>query len=268
MKKISFKIITLFPELIHSYLKDAILSKAIANKIINIEITDLRTFSDTKYKSVDDTVFGGGDGMLFKFGPLSKALNNLNILKKQNPGKKIVYLSPQGKPWKSEIAKSWAQSEEIILICGRYAGIDQRFIHHYVDEEISIGDYILSGGELAALVVIESVSRFIPGVLGDMLSAQNDSFEEGLLEAPQFTKPQIENVSNLDLAVPAVLYSGNHQLIAEWKASVAILITLKKRPDLLANKKNISWESLKDFYKNMKTEDKTILDLLDLEFET
>lgn len=260
MKKISFQVVTLFPELIQSYLKDALLSKAIASGLLAVGVTDLRPFSDTKYKSVDDTVFGGGDGMLFKYKPLASAINSLHVFKKNTAGKKVVYLSPQGKPWNSSLAKEWSKSEEIILVCGRYAGVDQRFIHHFVDEEVSIGDYVLSGGELGALVVIESVSRFVAGVLGDHASAQVDSFENGLLEAPQFTKPQTED----GFAVPAVLVSGNHQKISEWQKNCAVLTTLKKRPDLLTLRKDINWPQLEDFYKNMNPQEKTILGLDDL----
>lgn len=260
MKKISFQVITLFPELIQSYLKDALLSKAIANQILDIRVTDLRQFSDNKYKSVDDTVFGGGDGMLFKYKPLANALKSLNIFKKNNPNKKIIYLSPQGKPWNSSMAKAWAKENEIVLVCGRYAGVDQRFTHQFVDEEISIGDYVLSGGELGALVMIESISRFVPGVLGDLQSAVVDSFEDGLLEAPQFTKPQIED----ELSVPAVLVSGNHQKISEWQKYTAILNTLKKRPDLLVDRTDIEWLKVKLFYKNMDASEKAILGLEEL----
>ncbi|MBC7466928.1 MAG: tRNA (guanosine(37)-N1)-methyltransferase TrmD [Bdellovibrio sp.] len=257
MKKIKFQVVTLFPELIQSYLKDALLSKAITSGVLCVDVTDLRPFSDTKYKSVDDTVFGGGDGMLFKYKPLASALNSVHIFKKGNSDKKVVYLSPQGKPWNSSLAKEWSKSEEIILVCGRYAGVDQRFIHHFVDEEVSIGDYVLSGGELGALVMIESISRFIPGVLGDQASAAIDSFEDGLLEAPQFTKPQSED----GFTVPAVLVSGNHQKISEWQKKCAILTTLKKRPDLLARRKDINWPELQDFYKKMNPEEKTLLGL-------
>ncbi len=260
MKKINFKVITLFPQLIRSYLQDALLSKAITSKILNIEIINLREFSLNKYNSVDDTVFGGSDGMLFKYRPLADAMASLNESKKDQPDKKIVYLSPQGKPWNSSRAAEWAQLDQLVLICGRYAGVDQRFIHQFVDEEISIGDFVLSGGELGALAIIESISRFVPGVLGDKNSALRDSFQDNLLEAPQFTKPQIED----ELAVPAVLLSGNHQHISEWQAQCSVLTTFKKRPDLLKNK-NVDWPQVKKFYQQMPLEDKTVLGLLDLE---
>ena len=159
-------------------------------------------------------------------------------------------------------AKKYNELDEIVLICGRYAGIDQRFIHQHIDEEISIGDYVLSGGELAALVLIESISRFLPGCLGDPTSAAQDSFENGLLEAPQFTKPQLEN----GLSVPAVLLSGNHQKISEWRKYCSIFITLKKRPDLLVLRQDIDWKKVTTFYAQMDHADKVLLQILDLEF--
>ena len=258
MKKISFKVITLFPDLIRSYLADALLSKAIAGGLIDLEIVDLRKFSQNKYNSVDDTLFGGGDGMLIQYKPLAESLKSLPT----SDQRKIVYLSPQGKKWDHSLAKKWSEENEIILICGRYAGIDQRFIHQFVDEEISIGDFVLSGGELPALTLIESISRFIPGVLGHAQSADLDSFESHLLEAPQFSKPQIED----GLAVPEVLLSGNHQKISVWKKMTAILTTYKKRPDLLADQK-IDWAKVQLFYKNMSESDKDILGLKDLEIK-
>ena len=170
-------------------------------------------------------------------------------------------MSPQGKKWDHSKAKKWSEEKEIVLICGRYAGIDQRFLHQFVDEEISIGDFVLSGGELPALTVIESISRFIPGVLGHAGSADLDSFEAGLLEAPQFSKPQIED----GLSVPEVLLSGNHQKISEWKKMTSILTTMKKRPELLQGL-DIDWSAVALFYKNITLADKAVLGLLDLDF--
>ncbi len=258
MKKINFKVITLFPEIIRSYLADALLAKAIAQEIINIEIVDLRKFSQNKYNSVDDTVFGGGDGMLIQYRPLAEAIKSLT----ENLKRKVIYLSPQGKTWDHSLAKIWSDEQEIVLICGRYAGIDQRIIHHYVDEEISLGDFVLSGGELPALAVIESIARFIPGVLGHAQSAGLDSFESHRLEAPQFSKPQIAD----GFSVPAVLLSGNHQKITEWKEMSAVLMTLKKRPDLLQDQ-NIDWQAVQTFFQHMPVEDKTVLGLQDLDFK-
>lgn len=226
---IKFKVITLFPDLISHYLQDAIIAKAVQLNVLFVELINLRDFSDNPYKSVDDMPYGGGDGMLIRADILEKAL--LSIKKEKQT---VIYLSPQGKLFNSTQGDNLIQNGEyeIVLICGRYAGIDQRFIDTYVDHEISIGDYVLSGGELPALVVIEAVTRLIPGVLGNRTSAVEDSFKDGLLEAPQYTRPQIWN----EQRVPDILLSGNHQKIAEWKQKMALEVTLKKRPELLHRK--------------------------------
>jgi tRNA (guanine37-N1)-methyltransferase len=275
---IQFTVVTLFPELIENYLSDALLSKAIQQGRIQVKVVSLREYSELKYRSVDDVPYGGGDGMVFKASVLEKAIESI-----QNKSLKtqIIYLSPQGKKWNHELAKKmaaeWSHREEaqestspsptsaIILICGRYGGIDQRFIQSFVTEEISIGDYVLSGGELAALVLIESISRYIPGVLGDENSATNDSFENNWLEAPQFTKPQLWNGLN----VPSVLASGHHLKIAEWKKYCSILVTYKKRPDLFARffkSLDISVAQLKAFYQDLTEDDKKSLQLENINF--
>ncbi len=231
MSKIKFKIISLFPQLIENYLQDAIIAKAIGLHLLSVDVINLRNFSDNPYKSVDDAPYGGGDGMLIRADILEKALLSI---KDENIDQHVIYFSPQGKLLEQEqvydLAVEGAPDEsEIILICGRYGGIDQRFIDLYVDEEVSIGNYVLSGGELPALVFIEAISRFIPGVLGNFDSAREDSFKNSLLEAPQYTRPQIWN----ELEVPEILLSGNHQKIAEWKRNMAVQVTLKKRPELI-----------------------------------
>lgn len=265
MKKIKFNIITLFPDIIRSYLADALLSKAISSGIIEVEIIDLRKFSQNKYNSVDDTIFGGGDGMLLQYRPLALALQSVAVNQTDEEIKakaQVVYLSPQGTKWNHQRAEAFSEEKEVTLICGRYAGIDQRFIHRYVDQEISIGDYVLSGGELPALTLIESISRFIPGVLGHPQSAGLDSFQSSLLEAPQFSKPQQED----GLHVPEVLLSGNHQKISEWNKMTSLLVTYKKRPDLL-QAQNINWNAVKKFYAQMTLKDLIVMDLTDLDFE-
>lgn len=224
-------IITLFPDLVKMYLSDALIAKAISSGLLQINIVNLRNFSDNAYKSVDDSPFGGGDGMLLRPDILEKALLSLPV----HPEKKrtVIYLSPQGKRLEQGDVKNYAAagaSAELVLICGRYAGVDERFIETHVDEEVSIGDYVLSGGELPALVFVEAISRFIPGVLGQLESAEQDSFQNQLLEAPQYTRPQVWN----NLKVPDVLLSGHHKKIDEWKQAMALQQTLKKRPDLLA----------------------------------
>lgn len=231
MSKIKFKIITLFPGLIENYLQDAVIAKAIGLSLLEVDLINLRDFSDNPYKSVDDAPYGGGDGMLIRADILEKAFLSI---KDEGIDQYVIYFSPQGKLLEQELVYQFANEEtsrdsEIILICGRYGGIDQRFIDLYVDQEISIGNYVLSGGELPALVFIESVARFVPGVLGNLDSAKEDTFKNSLLEAPQYTRPQIWN----ELEAPEILLSGNHQKIAEWKRVMAVQVTLKKRPDLI-----------------------------------
>lgn len=230
---LKIKIISLFPDLVQNYLGDAIIAKAIGKNLLAVELINLRGFSDNAYKSVDETPFGGGDGMLMRADILESAL--LSVLNK-NVKQLVIYFTPQGKLLEQTTVKKFAEQnefDELILICGRYAGIDQRFIEEYVGQEISIGNYVLSGGELPALILIEAVSRFIPGVLGKIESAREDSFKDDLLEAPQYTKPQIWN----EKKVPDVLLSGNHQKIAEWKKEMALKVTTEKRPDLLKDSK-------------------------------
>lgn len=236
MSNIKIRIITLFPELIQSYLQDALIAKAIGLNLLSVELINLRDFSDNAYKSVDDSPFGGGDGMLIRADILEKALLSV---KNENTKLYVIYFSPQGHLLEQNFIQDFVRNEslrtvDVVLICGRYAGIDQRFIDTYVDQEISIGNYVLSGGELPALVFIEAVSRFIPGVLGKIESAHEDSLKDNLLEAPQYTRPQIWN----EQKVPEVLVSGNHQRIAEWKKEMALKVTLKKRPDLLKKVNN------------------------------
>lgn len=226
------KFITLFPELVQSYFKDALISKAVNSGHLIFEVINLREFSDNKYKSVDDAPFGGSDGMLLRADILEKAL--LTVIDK-NKRQSVIYFSPQGEVLSHEKVKSFASmasDTEFIFVCGRYAGVDQRFIDRYVNLEVSIGDYILSGGELASLVFTEAISRFIPGVLGNANSADEDSFKDGLLEAPQYTRPQMWN----DLKVPDVLTSGDHAKIQKWKNEMALKVTAQKRPDLLKKK--------------------------------
>jgi tRNA (guanine37-N1)-methyltransferase len=227
------KVISLFPDLVEDYLQEALIAKAVTNKLIQIEFINLRHFSDNSYKSVDAHPYGGGDGMLIRPDILENCLQSFNFNKALHH---LVFLSPQGKLLNSNFCKKLvyehhhADFREIVLLCGRYAGIDQRFLDVYVETEISIGNYILSGGELAALVFIEACTRFIPGVLGNSESVFEDSLSNSnLLEAPQYTKPQKWH----DLEVPEVLLSGNHKKIKEWKQHMAIEFTKKKRPDLL-----------------------------------
>ncbi len=260
MKKISFSYLTLFPELIRHYLSDALLHKAHEKGLLKFNVVNLRDFSKNKYKSVDDTAYGGSDGMVIEMQPL---IDGLNLIKDQIPaGQKtlVIYLSPQGKRCDHEKICELATYDHLVFISGRYAGVDQRFISEFVDQELSIGDYVLSGGELPSLVLTESISRQIPGVIGDQKSAERDTFSEdlnGLLEAPQFTKPQILN----GVGVPDILTSGHHQKIAEWTKYLSILVTLKKRPDLLEKKSEINWLMVSEYYKTISQVDKKTLNI-------
>lgn len=264
MKKISFSYLTLFPELIRHYLSDALLHKAHEKGLLDFNVVNLRDFSKTKYKSVDDTAYGGSDGMVIEMQPL---MDGLKLIKDQIPAgvkTQVIYLSPQGQRCDHEKICELTRFDHLIFISGRYAGIDQRFISEFVDQELSIGDYVLSGGELPSLVLTESISRQIPGVLGDQKSAEQDSFSDdltGLLEAPQFKKPQVFN----GVAVPDVLTSGHHQKISEWKKYLSILVTLKKRPDLVDNNSEINWLMVSEFYKTISTVDKKTLKIEKLE---
>lgn len=220
---LKFNVIGIFNGLIENYFTQGVVGKAVQSKRVHINYINLRDFTKDLHQSVDDKPFGGSDGMLMSCEPLTESV-------KTCLPSKLVYLSPRGKKFNSDMAQKWAASEEdITLVCGRYAGLDERFINKFIDEEISIGDYVLSGGELAAMVIIDSVSRFIPGVLGHKQSASHDSFSELLIEAPQFTRPQ----ETLNLKVPEVLTSGHHKNIENFKKQLSILTTLKFRPDLI-----------------------------------
>lgn len=254
MMKISF--ITLFPDFIQSYLSTGLLARAQQNQLFEFEILNLRDHAAGNYKSVDDTVYGGADGALIQYEPLKKALEQAQ----PSAESKVVYLSPQGKKIDQSLIADLKKCEHLILVSGRYAGIDQRFITQFVDEEVSIGDYVLSGGELPSLVLVEALSRKIEGVLGNEQSAQEDSFEHGLLEAPQFTKPsEIENMK-----VPEVLMSGDHKKIATWKKNMSVLVTLKKRKDLISSK-DINWMAINEFYNQLTTQDKALLQIENLD---
>tara|TARA_B100001093_G_scaffold513218_1_gene584679 strand:+ start:586 stop:1284 length:699 start_codon:yes stop_codon:yes gene_type:complete len=219
-----FKIITLFPEIFPGALKYSITGRALANANFNIETIDIRNFSDDKHKTVDDKPFGGGPGMILKADSLQKSLESINKKKNQ----KIISLSPSGKLMNQKFLKKIINFDEIILICGRYEGIDQRFIDFNDIEEVSLGDYIISGGELAAFIIIDACVRLIPEVLGNEKSLNEESFNKNLLEYPQYTKPSIWRKLN----VPEILLSGDHKKISEWRRKKSIEKTKKTRPDL------------------------------------
>ncbi len=204
----------------NSYLNEGILKRALDNGFINFAAHDLRNWSTDNYKSVDDTPYGGGAGMLMRIDILYNALKEVKEKYNTEPSKrKIVLLSASGKTWNQQLAKEYSKLDEVIFICGRFEGVDAR-ISHFIDEEISIGDYVLTGGELPAMVVMDSITRLIPGVLGNQESFVDESHsEEGILEYPQYTKPAIFEVAGQKYQVPEVLTNGNHAEIDKWRRS-------------------------------------------------
>tara|TARA_B100001027_G_scaffold61943_1_gene41800 strand:- start:438 stop:1169 length:732 start_codon:yes stop_codon:yes gene_type:complete len=222
----NINVLTIFPE-IFGALNSGIVSKAINRKLLLINLLDIRKNSINKHNQIDSKPYGGGEGMVIMAEPLIKTIKSINK-KKRGP---IIYMSPQGKQLNQKKIISFSQLKHLTIICGRYEGIDQRVIDKYVDEEISIGDFILSGGEYAALCVIDAISRHIPGNLGNKDSYLRETFSNGLLKEDVYTKPKIFD----SLAVPEVLLSGNHQKINAWKSETSLLKTLLRRPDLLKN---------------------------------
>ena len=214
------RIFTLYPEYFPGYLNKGLFGKAISEKIWNLETVNISDYSIDKHKTVDDTPYGGGNGMLIKADVLAKSLDD-NIKKKE----KIIYLSPKGKLFNHQYAKELSREKTINFICGHFEGIDERIIQSRDIEEVSIGDFILSGGEVATFVILDAILRFLPGVLGNENSSEEESFENGLLEYPQYTKPQIWE----DKGIPDVLLSGDHAKIKDWRLSQSEAITRDRR---------------------------------------
>jgi tRNA (guanine-N1)-methyltransferase len=217
------RIFTLYPEYFPGYLNKGLFGKAMNEKIWNLETVNIRDYTFDKHKTVDDTPYGGGSGMIIKADVLAKSLDE-NIKEKE----KIIYLSPKGKLFDHKYAKELSTEKTLNLICGHFEGIDERIIQNRNIEEVSIGDFVLSGGEVATFVVLDAILRFIPGVLGNENSTQDESFENGLLEYPQYTKPQNWE----DKSVPDVLLSGDHAKIKDWRLSQSEAITRVRRPDM------------------------------------
>lgn len=218
-------ILTLFPEMFDGVLGTSILGRAQSAGLLTVQAWNIRDFAFDKHRTVDDVPYGGGAGMVLKPDVVTACLEHVKAV---NPGK-VVYLTPQGSVFDQVKAESLAQEASLILLCGHYEGIDQRIRDGWVDKEISIGDYVLTGGELPAMVVIDAVARLIPGVLGDEASAREDSFVNGLLEYPHYTRP----AEFRGRQVPPVLLSGNHEMIRKWRLKEALRLTLKRRPDLI-----------------------------------
>lgn len=221
-----FDIFTIFPEVFTPYIHTSILQRACTNQIITIDIHNIRDWSQDKHHTTDDTPFGGGGGMVMKPEPIFKAVESFTD---GQPACPVILMTPQGRQLTHHVAEEFSRESRLMILCGRYEGVDERVRKYLVSDEISIGDYVLSGGELPALVLVEAVARFLPGVLGDPDGAFDDSFANGLLEYPQYTRP----AKYRDWAVPDELVSGNHQAISLWRKRQSLMRTLQKRPDLL-----------------------------------
>lgn len=222
-------VISLFPDMFDAITHQGVTGRAVKNGLIDFNCWNPRDYAFDKHRTVDDRPYGGGPGMLMMVEPLKQAI--LDAKKAAGDGAKVIYMSPQGRKLDQQGASELANSEKLILIAGRYEGIDERIIESYVDEEWSIGDFILSGGELPAMTLIDAVARLVPGVLGHNQSAEQDSFSDGLLDCPHYTRPETLD----DKQVPAVLLSGNHQEIAKWRLKQSLGRTWLRRPDLLHN---------------------------------
>jgi tRNA (guanine37-N1)-methyltransferase len=225
-----FDLVTLMPAMFDALTKEGVVARAIGRKLARIELWNPRDYTKDVHRTVDDRPYGGGPGMVMKYQPLQQAIESA---KSASPQAKVIYLSPQGARFDQQQARAVVEKQQpLLLIAGRYEGVDERIIARYVDEEWSIGDYVLSGGELAAMVVLDAVIRLIPGALGDADSAQQDSFMDGLLDCPHYTRPeQIDGMS-----VPPVLQGGNHDAIRRWRLQQALIRTWERRPDLLQDR--------------------------------
>ena len=245
MPLLRFDIVTLFPEMVEAAANYGVTGRALERQIVKLAIWNPRDYTHDRHKTVDDRPYGGGPGMVMKYQPLHDAVMDAKRIDVVGE-RKTVCLSPQGKPINQELLAKACSVSQLILIAGRYEGIDERFVELDCDEEWSLGDYVISGGELAALIVVDGVSRLLPGVLGDADSAAQDSHAEGLLDCPHYTRPeQIEG-----LVVPEVLLSGNHAQIARWRLKQALGRTWQRRPDLLKEKKlNAEQEKLLNEFK-------------------
>lgn len=222
----SFYVLTLFPEMIDATLSHSIIGRAVNEGIINVEAVNIRDFSKDKHRHVDDYPYGGGAGMVMQPQPIYDAYKSIE----EKAGKaKVIYMSPQGKRFNQKIAEELSKEESIILLCGHYEGVDERIIEEIVTDEISIGDFVLTGGELAAAAIIDAVSRLVPGVLNKEESHEIESFSDGLLEYPQYTRPPVF----MGREVPEVLLSGHHANIDKWRREQSIIRTYQKRPDML-----------------------------------
>lgn len=241
-----FDVFTLFPEVFPPYLETSILKRAQENRLLEVALHNIRDWTTDKHHVCDDMPYGGGGGMVMKPGPIFTAVESVLGAPPSCP---VILLSPQGRVFSQSLAQELARQPHLALLCGRYEGIDERVIEHLVTDEVSIGDYVLSGGELPALVLIDAVTRLLPGALGDPDGAWDDSHATGLLEYPHYTRPPVFR----GWSVPEILLSGDHARIARWRRHQALLRTRKRRPDLL-EKADLS-ASDRDFLDNLELED-------------
>jgi len=225
-------VISLFPEMFRAISENGVTGRAIKNNLLSIESWNPRDFTLDKHRTVDDRPYGGGPGMLMMVQPLRDAINAAKqSAREAGHEAKVIYLSPQGRRLDHQSAQSLSSSQALILVAGRYEGIDERIIESLIDEEWSVGDYVLSGGELPAMILIDAVVRFVPGVLGHSQSAEQDSFADGLLDCPHYTRPEVLDGKQ----VPSVLLSGDHEKIRQWRLTQSLQRTKQRRPDLLQN---------------------------------
>ncbi len=225
-----YEVLTLFPELLENYFNTSIIGRARANGSFTLNTNDIRAYTKDKHRRVDDSPYGGGFGLVMQCQPIVDCIRD--VKKRLTGSVRTIYFSPQGKVFTQNKAKELLKYDNLILLCGHYEGIDERVIELEIDEEISIGDYVLTGGEIAAEIVVDATSRMLDGVLKDPECYEKESLSEGLLEYPQYTRPRVFE----GLEVPEVLVNGNHAEIKKWQAEQALLRTRKKRPDLLAKK--------------------------------
>lgn len=223
----NFHILTLFPEMVMNGLSTSIIGRAMAKQLLTIEAINIRDFAENKHNRVDDYTYGGGAGMLMQAGPVYGAYQSVATKTEKKP--RVIYLSPQGQTFSQEMAEEFAKEEELVFLCGHYEGIDERVLEEIVTDYVSIGDYVLTGGELPAMVMIDAISRLIPGVLHNDASAEFESFQDNLLEYPQYTRPEEWHGKK----VPEILLSGHHVNIEKWRREQSVIRTAQRRPDLL-----------------------------------
>ena len=251
----NFYVLTLFPDMITQGMNTSITGRAIAKGVLNLEAINIRDFAYNKHQKVDDYPYGGGAGMLMQAEPVY--LSYESIVKRVGKRPRVVYLTPQGRVFNQRMAREMALEEEIVFLCGHYEGIDERVLEEIVTDYVSIGDYVLTGGELPAMVMMDSISRMVPGVLNNQESGETESFAGNLLEYPQYSRPEEWHGKK----VPEVLLSGHHENVAKWRREQAIVRTLKNRPDLLkeADLTNKEWNFIRQLKKQWKEEQEEAL---------